>query len=128
ADATLARVPRNLRRQLAHQTSRRDGVTPVPLPAGVRRFLLSADVPDSLRHALLYAPDPDLAGSALRSLGAGASPHGAAWACRTLLDAGRADEIRRLADQGRLPAYRWGPQESEPSILAYARAALSTEE
>ncbi|HEY8479457.1 MAG TPA: hypothetical protein VIL71_06450 [Spirillospora sp.] len=128
ADATLARVPRNLRRQLAHQTSRRDGVTPVPLPAGVRRFLLSADVPDSLRHALLYAPDPDLAGSALRSLGAGASPHGAAWACRTLLDAGRADEIRRLADQGRLPAYRWGPQESEPSIFAYARAALSTEE
>ncbi|MEU0569785.1 hypothetical protein ABZ297_31010, partial [Nonomuraea sp. NPDC005983] len=85
-------ISRNLRRQLAHQTSRRDGVTPVPFPPGVREHLRKPDLPGRLRTALLFAADPDTAGHALRSLGRGADPHGAAWACRTLLLAGRTGE------------------------------------
>ncbi|WP_329520313.1 hypothetical protein [Spirillospora sp. NBC_01491] len=119
-------VPRNLRRQLAHQTSRRDGVTPVPLPEGLREVPGPGDRaslgPD---HALLHAADAGLAARALRFLGAGADPHGAARACRTMLDAGLRDELRALVDEGRLPAYRWGPHEREPSVLDYARDALA---
>ncbi|MES9536457.1 MULTISPECIES: hypothetical protein [unclassified Actinomadura] len=128
AESALGRIPRNLRRQLAHQTSRRDGVTPLPLPAEVREALLSTRGQDPLDHALLYAADPDLAGGALLYLGAGADPHGAVQACRTLLDAHREHEIRRLVEDGRLPAYRWGPDQSEPSVLAYAQAALASAE
>ncbi|MGI5417669.1 hypothetical protein [Actinomadura luteofluorescens] len=128
AEAALGRIPRNLRRQLAHQTSRRDGVTPLPLPAEVRRTLLSTRGQEPLDHALLYAADPELAGDALLYLGAGADPHGAALACLTLLDADRRAEIRQLVEEGRLPAFRWGPEESEPSVLAYAQAALASAE
>ncbi|WP_141578954.1 hypothetical protein [Actinomadura sp. WMMA1423] len=128
AESALGRIPRNLRRQLAHQTSRRDGVTPLPLPPQVRENLLSTRGQEPLDHALLYAADPDLAGDALLYLGAGADPHGAVQACRTLLDAGRAHEVRRLVEDGRLPAYRWGPDDLEPSVLAYAQAALASAE
>lgn len=128
AEGALGRIPRNLRRQLAHQTSRRDGATPLPLPAGVRETLLATRGQESLDHALLCAADPELAGGALLHLGAGADPHGAVLACRTLLDADRRTEIRRLVEEGRLPAFRWGPEESEPSVLAYAQAALASEE
>ncbi|MFV2173574.1 hypothetical protein ACFHW2_25430 [Actinomadura sp. LOL_016] len=121
-------LPRNLRRQLAHQTSRRDGVTPRPLPVRVRESVLSRTSPDALDHALLNAADPGLAGAALRFLGAGADPHGAVRACRTLLDARRDHEVAELAEQGRLPAFRWGPDGTEPSVLAYAQAALRSEE
>lgn len=121
-------LPRNLRRQLAHQTSRRDGVTPRPLPIRVRESVLSRTSPDALDHALLNAADPGLAGAALRFLGAGADPHGAVRACRTLLDARRDHEIAELVEQDRLPAFRWGPDGSEPSVLAYAQAALRSEE
>ncbi|WP_433466296.1 hypothetical protein [Spirillospora sp. CA-128828] len=127
AESALAPLPRNLRRQLAHQTSRRDGVTPRPLPAEMRRALLSQEgTPGPVDHALLFAADADVAGTALRFVGAGADPHGALQACRTLLDAHRKHEIRQLVDQGRLPAYRWGPDGSLPSVLAYAQAALET--
>jgi hypothetical protein len=127
AATALGGVPRNLRRQLAHQTSRRDGVTPRPLPAEMRQALLSRQgAPGSVDHALLFAADPDMAGTALWFLGAGADPHGAVQACRTLLDAHRGHEIRQLAEHGRLPAYRWGPDRSLPSVLAYAQAALET--
>ncbi|MFC7582694.1 hypothetical protein ACFQYP_01930 [Nonomuraea antimicrobica] len=63
----LAGMPRNLLRQLAHQTSRRDGVTPVPLPSNVR------DQAVTQRHQclLLHAADPGTAAEALRSLGRG---------------------------------------------------------
>ncbi|GAA3987225.1 hypothetical protein GCM10023085_81610 [Actinomadura viridis] len=129
AEGGLTRIPRNLRRQLAHQTSRRDGVTPVPLPEGMRELLMAGHrTPEPLDHALLHAQDPDLAGTALRFLGAGADPHGAVRACRTLLDAGRGHEIRDLVARGLLPADRWGPDGSEPSVLAYAQAAISGEE
>ncbi|MGW3768421.1 hypothetical protein [Actinomadura verrucosospora] len=128
AESALGRIPRNLRRQLAHQTSRRDGVTPLPLPAEVRRTLLSTRGQEPLDHALLCAADPDLAGDALLYLGAGADPHGAVLACRTLLDAGRRHEVRQLVEDGRLPAFRWGPEDSEPSVLAYAQAALASAE
>ncbi|MEV3922697.1 hypothetical protein [Actinomadura coerulea] len=128
AESALGRIPRNLRRQLAHQTSRRDGVTPLPLPAEVREALLSTRGQEPLDHALLCAADPDLAGDALLYLGAGADPHGAVLACLTLLDADRRDEIRQLVEDGRLPAFRWGPEESEPSVLAYAQAALASAE
>ncbi|NDU71902.1 hypothetical protein GWI34_04570 [Actinomadura sp. DSM 109109] len=128
AESALGRIPRNLRRQLAHQTSRRDGATPLPLPAGVRDTLMSRRGQEPIDHALLCAADPDLAGDALLYLGAGADPHGAVLACRTLLDAGRRDELRRLVEDGRLPAFRWGPGDSEPSVLAYAQAALASEE
>ncbi|MFC4052873.1 hypothetical protein ACFOY4_24560 [Actinomadura syzygii] len=127
AESALAGIPRNLRRQLARQTSRRDGVTPVPLPASFRDDLFPLHG-GALDHALLYAADPELAGSALRFLGAGADPHGAVWACLTLLDSGRAHEVRQLVDDARLPAFRWGPGESEPSVLAYAQAALQSGE
>lgn len=127
ADGVIARLPRNLRRQLAHQTSRRDGVTPVPLPGQTWTGALSLQK-ETLDQAILYAADPDQAGSALRSLGAGADPHGAIWACRTLLDAHRAHEVRDLVERGRLPAFRWGPWASEPSVLAYAQAALKSED
>ncbi|MFI0485665.1 hypothetical protein [Actinomadura sp. 9N215] len=127
ADGVLTRLPRNLRRQLAHQTSRRDGVTPRPLPGETWTGALSQRK-EALDQAILYATDPDQAGSALRSLGAGADPHGAIRACRTLLDAHRAHELRDLVEQGRLPAFRWGPNASEPSVLAYAQAALKSED
>lgn len=128
ADVALTRLPRNLRRQLAHQTSRRDGVTPRPLPIGLREALPSGKAPESFDHALLHTADPGLAGAALRFLGAGADPHGAVQACRTLLDARRHHEIRDLVEHDRLPAFRWGPDGAEPSVLAYARAALRGEE
>ncbi|MFD0898889.1 hypothetical protein [Actinomadura sediminis] len=128
ADVALTPLPRNLRRQLAHQTSRHDGVTPRPLPIGLREALPSAKVPEAFDHALLYTAEPGLAGAALRFLGAGADPHGAVQACRTLLDARRHHEIRELVEQDRLPAYRWGPHGTEPSVLAYAQAALRGEE
>ena len=122
-------IPRNLRRQLAHQTSRRDGVTPVPLPKRTRTLLSAGrGRQNALDHALLYAADPDLAGRALRFLGAGADPHGAVRACRTLLDARRVHELRALVREGRLPAYRWGPEADEPSVLAYAEAAITSDE
>jgi hypothetical protein len=129
AEAGLTRIPRNLRRQLAHQTSRRDGVTPRPLPAELRELLLAGHrVQEPLDHALLYAADPDLAEKMLWFLGAGADPHGAVRACRTLLDAGRHQEIAALVEQGRLPAFPWGPEKSEPSVLAYAQASVTSEE
>lgn len=127
AESALTRIPRNLRRQLAHQTSRRDGATPRPLPADTRAALFS-HAGEPIDHALLYAADPDLAGSALRFLGPGADPHGAVWACRTLLDAHRGHEVRRLVEEARLPAFRWGPHGDEPSVLAYAEAALRSED
>ncbi|MGH3243270.1 MAG: hypothetical protein ACRDNL_23025 [Spirillospora sp.] len=127
ADGVAGRLPRNLRRQLAQQTSRRDGVTPVPLPGQTWTGAMSRSG-ESLAQAILYAADPDQAGSALRRLGAGADPHGAIWACRTLLDAHRAHEIRDLVERGLLPAFRWGPWASEPSVLAYAQAALKSED
>ncbi|NRQ32593.1 hypothetical protein HII36_12190 [Nonomuraea sp. NN258] len=115
-------MPRNLRRQLAHQTSRRDGVTPLPLPghvldqaAGTQRHL----------NLLLHAADPGTAGPALRRLGRGADPHGAIRACRTLLDAGHTAELAELVELRLLPEARWGPGGSEPSVSAYARAALT---
>ncbi|RFS86046.1 hypothetical protein D0T12_05280 [Actinomadura spongiicola] len=125
ADRMLTRLPRNLRRQLAHQTSRRDGVTPVPLPDEALASLYTRRQ-SSLDHAMLYAADPVLAGDALRRLGAGADPHGALWACRTLLDAHRVHEVRELVEQERLPGFRWGPDRAEPSVLAYALAALKS--
>ncbi|QFG22596.1 hypothetical protein [Actinomadura sp. WMMB 499] len=128
ADTALTRLPRNLRRQLAHQTSRHDGTTPRPLPVSLQESLLSGKVPDALDHALLYTADPDLAGAALRFVGAGADPHGAVQACRTLLDARRHHEIRDLVERGRLPAFRWGPGKDVPSPLAYAQAALRSAE
>ncbi|MFC5753685.1 hypothetical protein [Actinomadura rugatobispora] len=129
AEAGLARIPRNLRRQLAHQTSRRDGVTPRPLPAELRTLLSTGHrAQDPLDHALLYAADPDLAEKMLWFLGAGADPHGAVRACRTLLDAGRHAELAALVEQGRLPAFKWGPEKSEPSVLAYAEAAVTSDE
>ncbi|MEV6154978.1 hypothetical protein AB0L53_32015 [Nonomuraea sp. NPDC052129] len=117
-------MPRNLLRQLAHQTSRHDGVTPVLLPWDVRNKAVTQ------RHQslLLYAADPGTAAQALRSLGRGADPHGAVRACRTLLDAGRAAELAELVGHGVLPEVRWGPDESEPSVSAYVRAALTGEE
>ncbi|MEO3827941.1 hypothetical protein [Actinomadura sp. B10D3] len=127
AATALGGVPRNLRRQLAHQTSRRDGVTPLPLPAATRQGLLSGmGASGALDHAMLYSADPDMAGTALWFLGAGADPHGAVQACRTLLDAHRGHVIRQLVEAGRLPAYQWGPAESLPSVLAYAQAALES--
>ncbi|RKS68376.1 hypothetical protein BZB76_6639 [Actinomadura pelletieri DSM 43383] len=125
ADGVLTRLPRNLRRQLAHQTSRRDGVTPVRLPDETLAPLYTRRQ-SSLDHVMLYAADPVLAGDALRRLGGGADPHGAVWACRTLLDAHRVHEVGELVEQGRLPAFRWGPDGSEPSVLAYALAALKS--
>ncbi|MGW6495196.1 hypothetical protein [Nonomuraea angiospora] len=117
-------MPRNLLRQLSHQTSRRDGVTPVPLPSNVR------DKAVTQRHQamLLHAADPGTAAQALRSLGRGADPHGAIRACRTLLDAGRTAELAELVELGMLPEARWGPDRSEPSVSAYVRAALAGEE
>jgi hypothetical protein len=117
-------MPRNLLRQLAHQTSRRDGVTPVPLPSDVR------DKAVTQRHQspLLYAADPGTAAQALRALGRGADPHGAVRACRTLLDAGRTAELAELVGLGMLSEARWGPDQSEPSVSAYVRAALTSEE
>ncbi|MCQ0016661.1 hypothetical protein [Actinomadura madurae] len=127
AVTALGGVPRNLRRQLAHQTSRRDGATPRPLPAATRQDLLSGlGGSGALDHAMLYSADPDMAGTALWFLGAGADPHGAVQACRTLLDAHRGHEIRQLVEQGRLPAFQWGPDGSLPSVLAYAQAALES--
>lgn len=115
-------MPRNLRRQLAHQTSRRDGVTPLPLPPDV------LDKAVTQRHqSLLHAADPGTAARALRSLGRGADPHGAVRACRTLLDAGRTGELAELVERGALPEFRWGPGRSEPSVSAYVRAALTSE-
>jgi hypothetical protein len=129
AERDGVRVPRNLRRQLAHQTSRRDGVTPRPVPDRMRHELLSRLGPaDGIDHALLFAADPDIAETALWFIGPGADPHGAIQACRTLLDARREDGIRQLVDQRRLPAHRWGPDESLPSVLAYAQAALESPE
>ncbi|GAA2425009.1 hypothetical protein GCM10010191_41520 [Actinomadura vinacea] len=129
AESRRTRIPRNLRRQLAHQTSRRDGVTPLPLPAELRELLLAGHRrQEPLDHAMLHAADPDLAGNALRFLGAGADPHGAVRACRTLLDAGRDEEVAELVELGRLPALRWGPGEAEPSVLAYAQAAITSPE
>ncbi|MBE1532835.1 hypothetical protein [Actinomadura algeriensis] len=128
ADVAVRPLPRNLRRQLAHQTSRHDGVTPRPLPTGLLEGVLSGKSPDAFDHALLHTADPDLAGAALRFIGAGADPHGAVRACRTLLDARRHHEIRDLVEQGRLPAFRWGSDRSVPSVLAHAQAALRSEE
>jgi hypothetical protein len=129
AESGLTSIPRNLRRQLAHQTSRRDGVTPVPLPEDTRDLLYGAHrQQEPLDHAMLYAADPDIAGHAIRFLGAGADPHGAVQACVTLLDGHRGHELRQLIGNGRLPAYRWGPDLSEPSVLAYAQAALASAE
>ena len=129
AEAGLARIPRNLRRQLAHQTSRRDGVTVRPLPAEVRELLMTTGkAPESLDHALLYAAIPAMAQHALWFLGAGADPHGAVHACRTLLDAGHRDQLAAMVEMGRLPAFPWGANETEPSVLAYVQAALTSEE
>ncbi|MFI7618654.1 hypothetical protein ACIBP6_46265 [Nonomuraea terrae] len=113
-------VPRNVLRQLAGQTSRRDGVTLVPLPAHVLQQAGS----ERLLNALLHSSDPDVAAHALRTLGRGAEPHGAVRACRLLLDTHRSYELRRLEEEDRLPEARWGPDESEPSVGAYVRAAL----
>ncbi|SDK23242.1 hypothetical protein SAMN05421874_10670 [Nonomuraea maritima] len=115
-------TPRNVLRQLAGQTSRRDGVTPVPLPEHVLREAGSV----RLLNALLHSPDPDIAAHALRALGPGAEHHGAVRACRLLLDTHRSPELRQLED--RLPGVRWGPEESEPSVGAYVRAALRSQD
>ncbi|MFI6921391.1 hypothetical protein ACIBIZ_15675 [Nonomuraea spiralis] len=117
-------MPRNLLRQLAHQTSRHDGVTPLPFSSDV----LDAAVTQRHQSFLLHAADPDTAARALRSLGRGADPHGAIRACRTLLDAGRTAELAELVEQDVLPETRWGADESEPSVSAYVRAALTGEE
>ncbi|PZG15140.1 hypothetical protein [Nonomuraea aridisoli] len=116
-------TPRNVLRQLAGQTSRRDGVTPVPLPAHVLQQATS----ERLLNALLHSSDPDVAAHALRTLGRGAEPHGAVRACRLLLDSHRSYELRRL-EEDRLPEARWGPDESEPSVGAYVRAALRSQD
>ncbi|MEV3982354.1 hypothetical protein [Nonomuraea sp. NPDC049758] len=117
-------MPRNLLRQLAHQTSRHDGRTPLPFPQDV----LEAAVTDRHQSFLLHAADPGLAARALRTLGRGADPHGAIQACRTLLDAGRTAELAELVQHDMLPDVRWGAGEAEPSVSAYARAALTSEE
>ncbi|MEV0616698.1 hypothetical protein AB0I81_25505 [Nonomuraea sp. NPDC050404] len=117
-------MPRNLLRQLAHQTSRRDGVTPVPLPPSV----LDHAGTQRQQSLLLHAADPGTAAGALWALGRGADGHGAVRACRTLLDAGRTAELAELVELQALPEARWGPAESEPSVLAYVRAALTGEE
>jgi hypothetical protein len=125
-------APRNLNRQLAHQTSRRDGVTPVPFPPDVWKLIHEKSTGDRLRTAmlipLLHAADADLAGHALRALRRGADPHGAIRACRTLLDAGREHELRDLLSEEGLPDAPWGPDESLPSVRAYAQAALVSSE
>ncbi|GAA2112401.1 hypothetical protein [Actinomadura alba] len=122
------RASRNLRRQLAHQTSRADGVSPVPFPPYLWELLHGgADEATAgrLLPSLLHAADPDLAGHALRALGRGADPHGALRACRTLLDAGRRSALQELLDSDLLPEVRWGPDGSEPGVRAYVKAALA---
>ncbi|MBC6457308.1 hypothetical protein [Actinomadura sp. HBU206391] len=125
------RVPRNLRRQLAHQTSRRDGVSPVPLPARLWELLHEADGQgrtSRLLPPLLHSADPDLADHALGALRRGTDPHGAVRACRTLLDAGRRARLRELLELDALPEERWGPEDSEPGVRAYVKAALAGED
>lgn len=127
----LGRLPRNLRRQLAHQTSRRDGVTPVPFTDDLRQRAYEPSCPDTWQHALLHSADPDLAEHALRTLGGGADPHGAARACRTLLDAGRTAELRDLVDSCQLPTrgnFSWGSDDSVPSVYTHVVAALASPE
>ncbi|WP_433325914.1 hypothetical protein [Spirillospora sp. CA-294931] len=124
AEYGLCALPRNLRRQLAAQTSRRDGVTPVPLPEEFLSRVREARAKDALDHALLYAADPDQALHSLRLLGRGADPHGALWACRTLADAGRLADVEALVKDELLPSSYWGPGQREPSVHAYGLAAL----